>query len=74
MPVKKKKNPRVFLYIFIALILIVTLAPFYWIINMSITGYALARLRFKWGIFPVVLALIFQKYLVGGLTAGGVKG
>jgi ABC-type glycerol-3-phosphate transport system permease component len=25
-------------------------------------------------IFPVVLALIFQKYLVRGLTAGGVKG
>jgi multiple sugar transport system permease protein len=25
-------------------------------------------------IFPVVLALIFQKYLVRGLTAGGIKG
>ncbi len=25
-------------------------------------------------ILPVVLALIFQKYLVRGLTAGGVKG
>ena len=25
-------------------------------------------------IFPVVIALIFQKYLVKGLTAGGVKG
>jgi len=24
--------------------------------------------------FPVVLALIFQKYLVRGLTAGGIKG
>jgi len=84
----------------------------------SITGYALARLNFKWGIyflfamifsstrrsktvpvaladmigkysirygdmtagaviaalFPVVLALIFQKYLVKSLTAGGIKG
>ena len=25
-------------------------------------------------LFPVVLALIFQKYLVQSLTAGGVKG
>jgi multiple sugar transport system permease protein len=25
-------------------------------------------------LFPVVLALIFQKYLVKSLTAGGIKG
>ena len=25
-------------------------------------------------IFPVILALMFQKYLVFGLTAGGVRG
>jgi multiple sugar transport system permease protein len=36
MKVKKKKNPKIALYIFIAVILIVTLFPFYWIINMSL--------------------------------------
>ncbi len=114
---KSKKRPKVFLIVFIVVVLAATLFPFYWIINMSlqtniqlfdtpphfvpptpimenfrsvlfeergmmkfyqavfntltvafvtmivcvfigsITGYALARLRFKWGIY-ILFALI----------------
>ncbi len=114
---QSKKKPKVFLIVFIVVVLAATLFPFYWIINMSlqtniqlfdtpphffpptptmenfrsvlfeergtmkfyqavfntitvafatmivcvfigsITGYALARLRFKWGIF-ILFALI----------------
>jgi multiple sugar transport system permease protein len=110
MPMVRRRSGRVFLYVFVVLILIVMLFPFYWIINMSlqtsnqlydipphffpphptlenfasvlfkeqglmkfyeavfntlivsaivmavcvalgsITGYALARLKFKWGV------------------------
>lgn len=117
MALKKDSSSKVFLYVFIALVLIITLFPFYWIVNMSlqnsielydvpphflppkptlenfrsilfeerglmrfhqavintlsvalltmcvcvilgsITGYALARLRFKWGIY-LLFALI----------------
>jgi multiple sugar transport system permease protein len=117
MAMDKKRRARIGLYIFIVVVLVVTLFPFYWIINMSlqsnielfdlppnfvppkptlenfrsvlfeergmmkfyqavfntltvasitmivcvmigsITGYALARLRFKWGIY-ILFALI----------------
>jgi multiple sugar transport system permease protein len=35
-PMVTRRSSRVFLYLFVALVLIVTLFPFYWIINMSL--------------------------------------
>ena len=33
---RKEKKARIFIYVFIGVVLIVTLFPFYWIINMSL--------------------------------------
>ena len=36
MPMVTRRSSRVFLYIFVLVVLLVTLFPFYWILNMSL--------------------------------------